>query len=254
MTRAETEEFLLQAAIVGERRTPGQPYSWRISLDDGKRRHDASVDTEDGTTATERNYRFNAAAYELDNALDLRFVPPSVVRTVNGRPASVTWWVDDVVMSEQDRRRQKIQPPDAERWDMQLQAVRAFDELTANLYRSESADGEVSRPGGSGPPPSYNWGELLITRDWSVWLIDHTNTFRLRRQPGRLPSLTRCDRALLGRLRALNRDLFPQRLARYLSAGQLDALEARRAALVTHFDELIARRGGSAVLYNLPRP
>jgi hypothetical protein len=123
---AASEEFLLQARIVGERRNPGQLYAWRVSLDDGMRTHDASVDTEDGTTPTQRDYRFNVAAYELDKALDLHLVPPSVVRTVDGRPASVTWWVDEVAMAERDRRQQKIQP-----------LVKPFDELIART--SESA-------------------------------------------------------------------------------------------------------------------
>ena len=35
--------------------------------------------------------------------LQLGLVVPSVPRTVNGQPAAVTWWLDDVLMSEQER-------------------------------------------------------------------------------------------------------------------------------------------------------
>ena len=66
-------------------RTGGRPGV--ASLDDGTRRHDASVVTEDGSGPTRRNYRFNVAAYPLDKLLGLNLVPPSVERTVNGRPA-----------------------------------------------------------------------------------------------------------------------------------------------------------------------
>jgi len=251
ITPAEKERFLLQASIVSERQTPERPYAWRITLDDGKRKHDAAVETEDGTTPTQRNYRFNVAAYELDKALELHLVAPSVVRTLDGRPASVTWWVDDVAMMERDRREKKIEPPDADRWNNQIQAVRLFDELTANPYRNIGPDRSLSATD-TGPPPDYLWMELLITRDWRLWLIDHTATFRTRKQLEHPQSLTRCDRALLGKLRELNKEAFQQKLAKYLSAEQLDVLEARRALLVKHFDEQIARKGESAVLYDLP--
>jgi hypothetical protein len=57
---------------------------------------------------------------------------------------------------------------------------------------------------------------------------------------------------MLGRLRELNRSRLQQTLERYLSSQQLDALEARRALLVKHFDDQIRSRGESVVLYDLP--
>jgi hypothetical protein len=65
-------------------------------------------------------------------------------------------------------------------------------------------------------------------------------------------SLGRCPRFLLVKLRELNREVFQRTLGKYLSARQLDALEARRALLVRHFDAQIANRGDTAVLYDLP--
>ena len=251
ITPAEREEFLLQAGIVNDRRDSAHPTAWRVSLSDGQRKHDAAVETEDGTTPSRRNYRFNVAAYDLDKALELYLVPPAVVRTVNGRPASVTWWVDNVAMSEQDRREKKIEPPDAESWNKQIDAVRVFDELISNPYRNIRPQ-RVLSTSDDGPPPSYFWGELLITRDWRLALIDHTGAFRARRQLEHPESLLRCDRALLGKLRELNKEVFQQKLMKYLSPEQLDALEFRRALLVTHFDEQIARKGEGAVLYDLP--
>ena len=241
----------MQAGIVSDRRDAAHPTAWRISLSDGQRKHDATVETEDGTTPSRRNYRFNVAAYHLDKVLELDLVPPSVVRTVNGRPASVTWWVDNVAMAEQDRREKKIEPPDAERWNKQMAAVRVFDELISNPYRNIGPPPALSTSD-EGPPPSHVWGELLITRDWRMALIDHTGAFRARRQLEHPESLTRCDRALLGKLRKLTKEVFQQTLTKYLSPEQLDALEFRRALLVTYFDEQIARKGEGAVLYDLP--
>jgi hypothetical protein len=105
-TRDEREAFLSKASVVTDAPSDGRP-SWRAGLDDGTRRHDASVDTEDGSGPTRRNYRFNVAAYELDKLLGLNLVPPSVERPVNGRPASVSWWVDNIAMNELDRATQQ---------------------------------------------------------------------------------------------------------------------------------------------------
>src|SRR5687768_10737129 len=118
-SRAAREGFLSKANVVTDAPVDGRP-SWRTTLDDGSRKHDASVETVDGTDPTRRNYKFNVAAYELDKALGLNLVPPSVERQVSGRPASLTWWVDNVAMNELDRRKKRIDPPDVESWNRQM--------------------------------------------------------------------------------------------------------------------------------------
>ena len=240
-TRDEREAFLARASFATDAPTDGRS-SWRTSLDDGTLKHDASVVIEDGSGPTRRNYRFNVAAYELDKLLGLNLVPPSVERTVNGRQASVTWWLDDFAMNELDRRRKGIEPPDPDRWGRQVQAVRVFDELISNTYRDTA------------PPLYLNsvWDNLLITTDWTVWIVDHTGAFRVRRELQDPDSLVRCPRTVLGRLRALNKALLQQALTRYLSSQQLDALDARRALLVRHFDRQIETKGEAVVLYDLP--
>ena len=60
------------------------------------------------------------------------------------------------------------------------------------------------------------------------------------------PSLPRLRR------KSLNQDVLTEKLEKYLSKEQLDALEARRGLLIEHFDEQIARRDEGAVLYDLP--
>jgi hypothetical protein len=239
-TGAAREGFLSKANLVSDAPVDRRP-SWRATLDDGSRKHDASVETADGTGPTRRNYKFNVAAYELDKALGLNLVPASVERLVSGRPASLTWWLDNVAMDELDRRRKRIDPPDAESWNRQMQAVRVFDELISNTYRDTS------------PALYLNtvWDNLLITRDWTIWLIDHTGAFRTRSALLDLESLTRCPRNVLGRLREMDRELLQRILGKYLSSQQLDALEFRRALLVKHFDAQIASKGEAAVLYEL---
>ena len=125
VTRAEKEEFLLKANILSEAGPPSGV--WRVTLDDGNRKHDAAVETSTSRDPSQRDYRLNVAAYELDKALELNLVSPSVERTVKGHPAALTWWVDDVLMDELGRRRKNIEPPDPYSWNKQMQAVRVFD-------------------------------------------------------------------------------------------------------------------------------
>jgi hypothetical protein len=211
-------------------------------LSDGVRTLNASVETADGTDQTGRDHRLNVAAYQLDTLLGLGMVPPSVAREISGRPAAVTWWVADVAMHELDRRRRSIVPPDPERWDRQVLAVRLFDELIANAYRDTHPSFELSTV----------WDNLLITRGGTVWIVDHTRAFRVSDRLEAPGSLRRCDRRLLARLRGLTPADLERALAPYLSSWQLRALATRRALLVAHFDELIERHGEAAVLYDMP--
>lgn len=241
--RTEQERFLSTASIVQDPGPAAEATGLRrVTLEDGTRRHDASVVTEDGSGPTRRDHRFNVAAFELDKAIGLSLVVPTVARVVSGRPASLSWWIDDVAMSEVVRRRKGIEPPDQDSWTKQVQAVRIFDELIANAYRDPN------------PPLYLNsiWDNLLITRDWTVWLIDHTGAFGIRQDLKDRDSLMRCPRRVLARLRALDRASLEQLLGAYLSAPPLHALDARRALLVRHFSERIDSHGEGAVLYDLP--
>ncbi len=237
LSRADKEAFLSNATIVGGLASlPSASYA-RITLDDGTTKRNATIQAARGSAAT-----LNVAAYELDKILDLNFVAPAVVRPVNGQPAVVIWWLDSVVMDELSRRKSKTEPPDLDAWNKQFQVMRVFDELAANEYRDVNPALDLSTV----------WDNLLITKSWEIWLVDHTHAFQTRRSLNHPESLTQCDRSLLRRLKGLNVDAFTSRLANYVSTGQIEALESRRRLLVQHFDGQIAKQGESAVLYDLP--
>jgi len=241
-TRAEIESLLLTGEIVSDRNVSTSPeQGWRIVVDDGRRRHAAFIETAAGGDTFQRHHELNVAAYDLDKLLQLNMVAPAVERVVQGRPVSVSWGVDAVLMDEMTRAMRNIAPPDADKWNKQMQVVRVFDELTANAYRSIDPSARTTKL----------WDNLLITRDWTVWLIDHTRTFSADRQLAHPESLVECDRSLFTRLRALNRALLSQRLEPYLSAEQIDALDARRVLIVNHFNDQIASRGENVVLFDL---
>ena len=116
----------------------------------------------------------------------MNMVPVSVSRRWRSQEAAYTWWIDDVMMEEGDRLKKKIQPPSSAAWNQQMQLVRMFDQLIANVDR--------------------NMGNLVITRDWRVWAIDHTRAFRTHNTLATPANVTRADRAVVERMKALDRD------------------------------------------------
>ncbi len=242
-TDAEMEQFLLHAKI-GDRRglSVGITDSQRATLSLDGVSHDAHLQTVDvvrhgvrlrhGTlpeTTFRDCYRYNVAAYRLDRLLDLRMVPVSVERRLRGRRAAVTWWVDDVAMMERDRVSQGLRSPDPLGWLAQKRRMRVFNQLIANT--------------------DLNQGNILITDDWQIRLVDFTRAFRTSRSllnPGRLIGI---DESLLARLRALTREQVEGRLGDCLTRGEIRALLARRDQMLEIFE---GREGPVTIAYQAP--
>jgi hypothetical protein len=238
---AEIEQFLLHAKVIKTRSAgKGITGSLRGTLTDGVLTHDAHIQTIDerksefrGTTSTEFNFRdswsFNVAAYRISRLIGLDLVPVSVARKWKTTDAAYTWWIDDFAMDEAERLKKKLSPPDPLRWNEQIQMVRLFDQLIANVDR--------------------NLGNLLITTDWNLWAIDHTRAFRTQptlKTPG---NIARCDRQVLERLKQLDRATLKTEVGQFLQSYEMDAMLKRRDAIV----ELIEQRGPNAVFDSKPR-
>jgi len=239
MSRDQMEQFLRTAPIVESKPLgPGGSSSQRAVLDDGQMRHDAHIQTvnltksdfEAGPGKERDTYLFNLAAYELDKILGLNMTPAAVERKVAGQMASVTWWVDNSWMTEGQRVREQRTPPDPEAWAKQMHVIRVFDQLVCNTDR--------------------NLMNLLITKDWKLWMLDHTRAFRTQTTLPREVNVVKCDRKLLVQLRRLNKKDLEQRLKPLLNTEQIDSLLARRDAILKVFDQRIAEKGEQAVLYD----
>jgi hypothetical protein len=79
---------------------------------------------------------------------------------------------------------------------------------------------------------------MLISSDWRLWAIDHTRAFRKHtslKSPG---YVSRCDREVFHRLKALNRDLLQRELGPYLDEGQIKSILARRDAIVAKLESV----------------
>jgi hypothetical protein len=240
LSDSEQERFLTVARIARVRPIgKGVTDSQRATLTDGTVTHDAQIQTVDERKREFStpdgleidfvdSWKFNVAAYRLDRMLGLELVPVSVPRDWRTSRAAYTWWVDDVMMDEGGRIKSGAAPPHPRQWTEQMQLVRLFDELIYNIDR--------------------NLGNLLITKGWRVWAIDHTRAFRTRTTLRKPENVTRCDRQVFERLKQLDRASLQRELGKVLDAGRIRAVLARRDAIVKRLEDL----GPSALFDRTP--
>jgi hypothetical protein len=245
-TRQQMEDFLQTAKIIEQKRTAvGITGSLRAKMSDGIITHDAHIQSIDvakpsfqTALGTELNFKdswkYNIAAYRIDKLLNLNMIPVSIERTVPGiGQAAVTWWVDDVLMDEVTRTKKKVEPPNLEDWNRQMYIVRVFDQLIYNMDR--------------------NLQNLIFTKGWQIWMIDHTRAFRMHKGLKDQKNLVRCDRRLLDALKQLNGPAIERETETYLSAPEIKGLLARRDVIVKFFEERVAQKGEAEVLYDLAK-
>ena len=176
------------------------------------------------------SYLFEPAAYELSRLLGMDNIPPAIIRKVRGREGSVQIWVEKA-MTEGKRLSRKIEPPDKVRWAKYKHVMDVFDALIYNTDRNE--------------------GNVLITPDWSMWFIDHTRAFRVKRSLPDPEKVRQCDRQLFQRLKSLNENVVRERLKDYLRKDEITAVLKRRDLLVERLQKLMAQRGEDHVLFTL---
>ena len=227
-TDAEIEAFLKGARVVRSRPIgKGVTGSVRATMTDGTLTHDAQIQTVDefrnefrGGSQVERDFRdkwqFNVAAYRIDRMIGLRLAPVSVDRDWEGRGAAFTWWIDDVMMDEGARQKQKLDAPDPLCWSEQIYALRVFDQVIDNSDR--------------------NFGNTLIGKNWRLWAIDHTRAFRYNRTPRSPNLLLRIDRALLAGLKGLEFAALKREVGAYVTDADIRNLLSRRDAIVSKLE------------------
>ena len=227
---SEIERFLKEAEVVKTKDTKkGVTNSLRATLSDGKLTHDAHIQTVDETKREFRtamgvefdfrdSWEFNIAAYKLDRLIGLDMVPVSITRNHRSGPAAWTWWLDDVLMEEGDKIKQKIEPPDRAYYSRQRVMMYVFDELISNSDR--------------------NQGNIVYTKDWRLWLIDHTRAFRKNTELKKPANVNRCERQVFEKMKALDRDTLKRELGKHIDDAQIKSLLARRDALVKKIESM----------------
>ena len=174
------------------------------------------------------SWRTEIAAYELDKLLGFGMVPATVERVIEGKHGSMQFFVDSA-MTEADRMKKKINPPNIIDWNQQVAKVRLWDNLIYNTDR--------------------NGGNLLVTSDWKIRAIDHSRTFRPFEQLKDPAQLTTFSRTMLAKIEALNEPMLKEHLGKYLTPVQIQGLMKRRAAILALSKKLVAEKGDGAVLF-----
>jgi len=242
LTDEQKEEFLLKAQVVNSRQiSKGITHPWRLTLSDGTLTHDAAFVSMDESKPIMRfegggaeigfrdTYHYNIAARELAKLLGLGdMMPVTVARKWRSDWGALSWWVP-WKWDEETRLKQNLHAPDVEAWNNQMHKVRVFNEL---IYNTDP-----------------NVGNLLITEDWKLWMIDFTRAFRLHHDLKSPGNLTNCDRKLLEKLRQLDKTELLAKTKGHLTKGEVEAVMARRDKIVAYFEKLIAQKGENAVLY-----
>ena len=240
--------FLKNARIVSSRPIgKGVTGALRLTLSDGSLTHDAAFQSVDEKSSVRDiqegrkragelrfvdSFRYNIAAWELARLLALdQMMPATVERRYNGAIGALSWWVDDVLMDEQERERTNAGPSGGGTVVMvrERQKMNVFAELVYDTDR--------------------NKGNVIYTRDWRVIMLDFTRAFRTQSTLRRPESLASCDRNLLARLRTLTRQEVAAAVGSQLTPAEVDAMMKRRGLIVEHFDRLVKEKGEGLVLY-----
>lgn len=214
----------------------------RVTLTDGSRtvraiwktisEYSAKMDFHDGLPPEigfRDSYKSEVAAYELDKLLGFDFVPPTVMRRVRRTKGSIQWWIEDCI-TEAERRKQGLKPTDAAEWAKQIYDARLFHQL---IHDSDY----------------QNINNLLVDKNFRVWVIDHSRAFRTHPRLLNQEYLRRFSREHLERLRHLTPELLEEKLDAWLTPKQRQSLLARRDLILQHAEQLIAERGEDKVLF-----
>ncbi len=232
LTPKEMETFLRTAAVVGRGPGPGgRTDAWKIDLQsDGtvlpalfryidRRRPDPLADS----------YRYDLAAYALSRYLGLTYVPPIVERPVENMPGALQAFVENA-RSIPDLRERKITPADPEAFERALADLVVFQALVFDDCRSEK-------------------DTLVSLSDSSVFRVDFSEAFAPNTGDAPGCIIRRCSQLLYRRLLAWDDETVAGYLGRYLSEGEIAALNTRRSLIVRRIRMMIKSLGEANVLF-----
>ena len=185
-----------------------------------------------GRAGSEINFRdtwkTEVPAYELDKLIGLKMVPAAVARTYRNTEGALIAWVD-LGMSEAERLKKQLAPPNSAAWSQNMANVQLFDNLIYNIDRHSN--------------------NIWITKNWDIILIDHSRSFRpfneLRTEIGAPPLLEVAARRA-GKARSRHPRQEDVEVSR---RSQIGALLARRDAILARARRLVEEQGEAAVLF-----
>jgi hypothetical protein len=231
--RAELENYLRTAKVVNVEKEAlaGRTAAWTVSLDDGKVARPAVFKHvhRPRPALLPDSYTYELAAFELSKLLHFSRVPPAVEREIESVRGSLQLFLKDCI-SEKERKRKKIEPPDPDLFQRALEEVAIFESLVSDEC------GDAS--------------DTLIHKDtWEICRVDFSEAF----DP--LPALAadcpvhRCSKGFYQKLSTIEDETIRARLKPYLNKEESKALLARRQVIVEKIRLLIKEKGEAAVLF-----
>jgi hypothetical protein len=170
------------------------------------------------------SWKYDVAAYELDKLLGMNMVPVTVERRYEGENGAVVWWIENA-MTEGNRIEKKLTPPNLDSWNQAIYKIRLFDNLVYNIDR--------------------NLGNLLITPDWKIWMIDHSRCFKNVSGLKSKNDLSHFSLSVIKALKNLNEADVKEHCGKYLSIFEIRAMMKRRDAIVQQYATMYAQSGDS---------
>ncbi len=159
------------------------------------------------------SWKNEVAAYELDKLLQIHMVPPTVAKKVKGAEGAAVYWVHDIKMWKDLKN---VPKPNTPEWNTEMMHMKMFDDLIGNI--------------------DDNAGNILISDNWTVYLIDHSRAFvRDETMPQRLQGI---DPSLWARVKALDEPRLKAVVGDYLDGGQIRAILKRRDKMIKEIDEM----------------
>lgn len=242
---AATEQFLAEAEITASvqmSQSEGVTEPWKLTLSDGNDERFAIWKNVEGRKGGFwEGWQYEIAAYRLDRYLGLNMVPPTVERRFEGSRGSIQSWVEFWINMREYSEKKMAPPGDKSgHWNNVVYLQRAFDNLIANEDR--------------------HLGNILLTEDWRMILIDHSRSFRSNKKnmtrliftekhPEGPKVMKRLPRSFVDKIKALDTAKLTEIAGEYLNEKEVEAVLARRDLILETIDKLIAKNGESSVIY-----
>ncbi len=153
-----------------------------------------------------------------------------MTRRIGGSSGTMIIWIEGT-MTESERQKLGLQPPDTVAWNRQMQIMHIFNNLIARR--------------------DVNPGNTLIDSDWRVWFIDSTRAFGKVDDLLCAGSITSCERGLYESLKSLDKARVRQELKPYLPKSEIEAMMRRREKILALLLEIVEKRGADAVIFDI---
>jgi len=239
-------EFMKSANITASSQMGGAEAvtsPWKLTLEkDGVTRNGLWKNPEGRMGGFIEGWRYEIAAYLMDQLIGLNMVAPTIEKEFNGNKGSLQLWVEsEMTLKKKTENNVKTPSYKVFPWNRATYLQRFFDNLIGNEDR--------------------HMNNILITKDWRIYLIDHSRSFRTAKKfvdtllysskggkEGPKP-MSELPRAIVDKVKALTFDSIKAACGETLKEDEINAVLKRRDLIVKEIDEMIKKNGEENVLY-----